>query len=271
MRGWPDEQRIAWDGQPYTQEQFCEYYGADGNAWWRSARRMAEERRIAWDGQPYTQQQFCEFYGDVANAWWEAACPIASAPQPGVTTVTETPAQQPQESKPLPTIAGATQVGASPVESQHTTPADNIANQCQEVQEQQAIVGASQPGTACVGGQDTLHLHSTDLSWLTDPRVEQLKVDFSTSLLKLKVFAEAHEEVMSIWGKLSTLTEFHGVFAKMMGLAQQRMQAAQNADQLMAELEKEQVTLEKNWNRLNTVALQVQEELESRSALNSLD
>ena len=77
---------------------------------------MTEERRLARDGQPHTQQEFCEYYGDDGNFLWKAACPIASAPQPGVTTVNETPAQQPQEPKSLPTIGGASAVG-----SQRTT------------------------------------------------------------------------------------------------------------------------------------------------------
>ena len=104
------ERRIARDGQPYTQEQFCEYYGGDGIAWWRSARRMTEERRLARDVQPHTQQEFCEYCGDDGIFLWKAACPIASAPQPGVTTVNERPAQQPQEPKSLPTIGGASAV-----------------------------------------------------------------------------------------------------------------------------------------------------------------
>ena len=52
-----------------------------------------EEKRRAWDGVPYTQQQFVQYYGDKANEYWNKAAavskqdPAGHSRNPGGSTV----------------------------------------------------------------------------------------------------------------------------------------------------------------------------------------
>ena len=62
---------------------------------------MSAERRIAYDGQPYTHQEFLDFYGDATvQAYWEAAevhnTMDAGALQPGAEATPPPDAEAPQ-------------------------------------------------------------------------------------------------------------------------------------------------------------------------------
>jgi hypothetical protein len=82
--------RTAYDGKPYTYNEFVEHYGKkDAPLIWAEARqrliwaeaepaaddgRMLPHRRTAYDGQPYTYQEFVHHYGEKAapRIWQEA-------------------------------------------------------------------------------------------------------------------------------------------------------------------------------------------------------
>ena len=114
----PSPGRIAWDGQPYTRHEFCEFYGDVGNAWWEEAMRetAAGAPQPGVTGTPSQRRsQRRRSQSQRRRSRRSGAALLGAQPgalQPGVTSVTGTPSRQPEEAQPEPTIAGALQPDA---------------------------------------------------------------------------------------------------------------------------------------------------------------
>ena len=112
-----------------------------------------EEKRIAQNDQPYTLEEFREYYGEDWNDRWEEA-PIATAdgaPQPGAAAGPSdggTTGQQPPQAQAAPTNARAPQPGGAAGPIDGCTP----GQQFPQAQASTTNAGAPQPSAAAGSG-----------------------------------------------------------------------------------------------------------------------
>merc|ERR1719265_1076900 len=69
----PPEKKLASDGKDYTVVEFAEYFPSNWEYKWDSSHISTQRKISKQDNWPYTMQGFKDFYADSWREWWAAS------------------------------------------------------------------------------------------------------------------------------------------------------------------------------------------------------